>query len=458
MVVAGADSSLLALFSLAQSSRAATKVWLIQHGASCCALRIADSPCAFVPCFGSLYLILGVCVMKRIVVTSLGLLLAISAAGPNCWAAIYQFDGSVNNAFLTPNNWSIPPGMTPDPGVPGVGDRAIINNDFVVTHATAVTTTVSSLIVGADWPVTGETGRDGTLSMTAGKIIVSGGSDNFQIARARGPVVGDADGDGLVTMTNAELEIGGSDPIVGARDHGVLDVGLNAKVYNTPGQDNYWRFGNYGPSVDAGLEGNGLLNVHSNGTFNAHVIFIADNDSTGEVRVSDTGSVVLTGNLVPRPTGFQAGGSATVRMTGSSATLQAYNLESESLVGEIATKYRFDADSLGVSEITLTDAINITNDVLEINLGAFALPSYGSLLLFDGDHTGPLSTPIGNRVFGAFASFTVNGILNPANYIVVYDQPNGNILLQNVPEPSTVLLLGFGMIMTILGAKRRETR
>jgi hypothetical protein len=393
--------------------------------------------------------------MKRFVVASFGLMLAL--ASPNCWAVIYQFDGSVDNAFLTPNNWSITPGMTPDPGVPGAGDRAVINNNFVVTHGTAVTTTIGSLIVGADWPVTGELGTDGTLNITAGKIIVTGGGDNFQIARARGAVFGDADGDGLIMMTSSELQIGGSDPIVGTRDHGVLDVGKAAKVYNTPGQDNYWRLGNYGPSVDAGLEGNGLLNVHSDGTFNAHVIFIGDNDSTGELRVSDSGSVVLTGNLVPRPSGFQAGGSATVRMTGSNATLQAYNLESESLPGEIRTKYRFDADALGVSEITLTDAINITNNDLEVNLGAYVLPYLGTLLLFDGDHTGPLNTPLGNRVFGAFANFTVNGFLNPANYAVIYDQPNGDILLQAVPEPSTMALLGLGMVMTFV-ARRRETR
>ena len=49
-----------------------------------------------------------------------------------------------------------------------------------------------------------------------------------------------------------------------------------------------------------GLEGNGLLDVSGNGTFNAHVIFIGDNDSNGELRVSDNGSVKLTGNLVPR--------------------------------------------------------------------------------------------------------------------------------------------------------------
>ena len=396
--------------------------------------------------------------MKRNVVTSLGIMLAIAMASPNCWGVIYQFDGSVDNAFLTPNNWSIPPGMTPDPGVPGVGDRAIINNNFVVTHATAVTTTVGSLIVGADWPVTGELGTDGTLLMTAGKLIVTGGGDNFQIARARGAVIGDADGDGLITMTNAELEIGGSDPIVGTRDHGVLDVGLNAKVYNTPGQDNYWRLGNYGPSIDAGLEGNGLLNVHDNGTFNAHVIFIGDNDSTGELRVSDTGSVVLTGNLVPRPSGFQAGGSATVRMTGSSATLQAYNLESESLAGEIRTKYRFDADALGVSPIKLTDAINITNNDLEVNLGAFVLPNLGTLLLFDGDHTGIGDTPVGSRIFGTFANLTVNGVLNPSNYAVSYDQPNGDIFLQAVPEPTALALLGLGMVMTMIFAKRQETR
>jgi hypothetical protein len=398
--------------------------------------------------------------MKRIVVTSFGIMLAVATASPNCWALIYQFDAAGGPGdgvtFLDGGNWleTTPPTPTLTYGAaPGAGDRAIINNNHVVTYGPpAVTTTLGSLIVGADWPVTGELGTDGTLNMTAGKIIVTGGGDNFQIARARGAVFGDADGDGLLTMTNAELQIGGSDPIVGTRDHGVLDVGLNAKVYNTPGQDNYWRLGNYGPSVDAGLEGNGLLNVHDNGTFNGHVIFIGDNDSTGELRVADTGSVVLTGNLVPRPSGFQAGGSATVRMSGSSATLQAFNLESESLPGEIRTKYRFDADALGASEIKLTDAINITNNDLEVNLGAFVLPVSSTLLLFDGDQA-----LVGSRIFGTFANLTVNGFLNPTNYIVVYDQPNGDILLQAVPEPSTIALLGLGVVMTFV-ARRRETR
>jgi hypothetical protein len=371
-------------------------------------------------------------------------MLALSVS--NTWALIYQFDGDTDNTFLTAANWN--EFVTNTDGLPGVGDRAIINDDNVVSYGTAVTTTMGSLIVGADWPVTGELGTDGTLNMTAGKIIVTGGGDNFAIARARGPVVGDASGDGLVTITNAELEIGGSDPIVGVRDNGVLDIGLNGKVYNTSGQENYWRLGNYGPSIDAGLEGNGLLNVHSNGTFNAHVIFIGDNDSTGEIRVSDSGSVALTGNLVPRPSGFQAGGSAKVQMNGANATLSAFNLESESLAGETPSEYEFNADSvLGVSAITLTDAINITNNALTVNLNGYPLANFDSVVLFDGDQA-----LVGNRIFGTFASTTVSG--SPYDHRVVYDQVNGDILLQRVPEPTTMLMGGLCLVIAV-GTKRR---
>lgn len=381
--------------------------------------------------------------MKKCFSTAIAAILALSVS--NAFALIYQFDGDTDNTFLTAANWN--EFVTNADGVPGASDRAIINDGFVVSYGTPVTTTLGSLIVGADWPVTGETGTDGTLNMTAGKIIVAGGGDNFQIGRARGPVVGDPDGDGLITLTNSELEISGSDPIVGARDNGTLDIGLNGKVYNTPGRDNYWRFGNYGPSIDAGLEGNGLLNVHSNGTFNAHVIFLGDNDSKGEIRVSDSGSVVLTGNLVPRPSGFQAGGSAKIQMNGANATLSAFNLESESQLGEIPTLYEFNADSvLGVSAITMTDAINIGNNQLVVNLNGLPLANFDSILLFDGDQS-----LVGNRIFGAFASSTVTG--TALAHRVVYDQVNGDILVQLIPEPSGICLLGLGLVLA--GMKRR---
>jgi hypothetical protein len=378
--------------------------------------------------------------MKKLAVMCFGLLLAISAGSPNCWAVIFQFNGGGDgSSFLDAANWD-PAGGPPD----DASDRGIINDSFVVTYGTGATTTLGSLIVGADWPVTGDLGTPGTLNMSDGKLIVTGGGDNFQIGRAC------CAGDGAMNMTgDAELEIGGSDPIVGTRDNGVLDIGDTASVHPTTGVENYWRLGNYGPSIDAGLEGNGLLNVHDNGSFSAHVIFIGDNDATGELRVSDNGSVTLTGNLVPRPSGFQAGGSAKVQMNGAAATLSAFNLESESLAGEIPTLYEFNADpALGVSPITLTDAINITNNDLIVNLNGYALANFATLLLFDGDQA-----LVGDRIFGTFASSVVNGSVIP--HRVIYDQANGDILVQRIPEPSTMLLLGFGLMMAI-GAKRRQ--
>jgi hypothetical protein len=145
-------------------------------------------------------------------------------------------------------------------------------------------------------------------------------------------------------------------------------------------------------------------------------------------------------------------------MNGSSATLSAYNLESESLAGEIPTLYEFNADAGGVSEIVLTDAINITNTNLTVNLTSFALAPSSSILLFDGDHTGAGGTPVGNRIFGTFSNLSVVGGVGASNYYVNYDQANGNILLaRTVPEPSTMLLLGLGMCVALCG-KRRASR
>jgi hypothetical protein len=375
--------------------------------------------------------------------TFIGILAVFSMACPECSAAVKDFDGGAadGGTFLAGANWNDAIGGD-DNTVPGPADRALINAGFVVSYNTAAATTLGSLIVGADWPTTGDLGTPGTLNMSAGKFTVTGGGDNFQIGRAC------CGGDGALNMSGtAELEIGGSDPIVGTRDNGLLDVGGSASVHPTQGVENYWRLGNFGPSFDVsptaptGLQGNGLLNVHDNGSFRAHVIFIGDNDATGELRVADNGSVILTGNLVPRPSGLQTAGSATVRMSGSAATLEALNLESESLPGEIRTKYRFDADGGGVSAIKLIDAINITNNDLEVNLGSFVFAPGSNITLFDGDQS--LAT---NRIFGAFASYTVDGVLNPPSYSVVYDQAIGDIQLLRIPEPSTALLVACGML------------
>jgi PEP-CTERM motif len=412
--------------------------------AALCALEVSGSSCGFSLHWAVSIKQLGECVMRRFLATSIGSLLAIAFAGTNCWSAIYLFDGSVDNAFLTPNNWSdatpppVPPAVVPVSAVPGAGDAAIINNNSVVTYGTGVATTLASLVVGADWPVTGDVGTAGTLNMSAGSFHITGGGSAFTIARAC------CAGDGIVNMTgNAALTIDGSDPQVGQRDHGELHIGPSASVTSPNG---YWRLGNYGPSIDTGLQGNGLLDVQ--GTFSAMVIFIGDQDSDGELRVSGHGSVTLANNLAPRPAGESfAAGSSLVQMIGSTASLHAVSDESANGAADVHNKYKFTADAGGVSPITLSDAVNIDNNDLAVDLGSYLLTPGSPLTLFD-------AAPA--RIFGTFANVSVTG-LHAAGAHVVYNQTLGDIQLA-VPEPATILLMGIGTSMMAFVAKRRASR
>jgi hypothetical protein len=383
--------------------------------------------------------------MKRIVVSSFGLMLAIAVASPNCWAAISQYTGPANGDFNTDANWT-PPGSGPSTVTGGnvpSSNQYIINGGRTSAYATNVVTNVGSLVVGADYPVTGDFGTAGTLNMSAGSMTVSGGGSAFTIARAC------CAGDGIVNMTgNAALTILGTDPQVGQRDHGELHVGPSASVTSPNG---YWRLGNYGASIDVsataptGLQGDGLLDVQ--GTFSAMVIFIGDSDSHGELRVSGAGSVTLADNLVPNVATSFPNRSALVQMIGSTASLRANNDESANGASQVHNQYKFTADAGGVSKITLVDAVNIDNNDLTVNLGSFAISPGSPLTLFD-------AAP--NRVFGTFANVTITGA-NSAGVQLVYNQTLGDIQLV-IPEPSTMALLGLGMVMTILVAKRRESR
>jgi hypothetical protein len=381
--------------------------------------------------------------MKNLVVTCFGLLLAMSAASPNYGQTVYQFDGDTNDDFLVAANWNdILAG--PD-AVPGPLDQAVINDNFVVKYDTAVAINVASLIVGADWPVTGVTGTAGTLNMSAGSIHVNGAGNAFTIGRAC------CAGTGVMNMSgDAALTIDGTDPTVGARDVGELNLSGTATVTSP---NSYWRFGNYGHNEDifnpiGGLEGDGLLSVADNATFNGMFVFVGDNSSVGEIRVSDHGSVILTGNLAPRPSGFQALGSAKIQMNGANATLSAVNLESASEVGEIPTLYEFNADPVfGVSPITLSNAVNITNNDLTVNLNGFAWAvGDPDLLLFN-------AAP--GQIYGTFASSIVVGSVVP--HRVIYDNQTGDISVRRIPEPSTMMLLGLSLSIAIC-ARRRASR
>jgi hypothetical protein len=292
----------------------------------------------------------------------------------------------------------------------------------------------------------GDFGTPGTLNMSTGKLIVAGGGNAFQIARAC------CNGTGIINLTgDAVLEVQGSDPIIGTRDRGELHVGPNASVISTRPGGAYWRLGNYGPAIDAGLQGNGLLDVE--GSFSAHVIFLGDSDSTGELRIRGNGSVTLTDNLVPNMATNQPNRSSLVHMIGSNASLTALNLESFNGASQVKNQYQFTADAGGVSKITLSNAVNIGNNALTVDLTNYSLAAGSSLLLFDAA-AGQIYGDNGNY----FTSLSVLGGVDASNYYVSYDQAAGDIsLVRTVPEPASLAILALGMVAAI-GVRRRASR
>jgi hypothetical protein len=390
--------------------------------------------------------------MKNIVVTCFGLLLATVAASPIYGQTIYEFDGGgvPNDDFFVAANWN--DFLAGPDAVPGPIDQARIFNSFVVDYAQVAPHTVSGLKVGSD-PAgnPGPNGTPGTLNMSAGHLIVAGPGDSFEIGRSvdNPPTISGAKG--VINLTNdAILEIQGSDPIVGVRAEAELNIGPNASVISTRVDGAYWRVGHNGPSIDpfnpvGGLRGKGLLNVE--GSFGAHVIFLGVDDGDGTIRVSGNGSLTLTDNLVPGVNTHYPNRSALVQMIGSNASLSALNLESANGLAEVHNQYEFTTDGGGASPITLSNAVNITNNDLTVNLVGFDLPLNGTMLLFD-------AAP--DQIYGKFASVTVTG--GSYDYAVRYQNAGtGDILLQRIPEPSTMLLLGLGMVM-VFGAKRRALR
>lgn len=364
---------------------------------------------------------------KFLAVGGLGTALALFASV--AFAAVAQFNGSGTD-FLTAGNW------TPA-GVPSAGNQYIINNGLTANYSTNVATTVASLVVGADYPVSGDLGTAGTFNMSAGSLEVTGGSTAFTVARAC------CSGDGIVNLTNnATLTIDGSDPQVGQRDHGELHIGPSASVVSPT---SYWRLGNYGASIDNGLQGDGLLEVQ--GSFLANVIFLGDSDSHGELRISGHGSVTLNSNLQPNVATNYPNRSALVQMIGSNASLHAFGDESFNNPAEVHNKYIFTADAGGVSPITLTDAVNIDNNDLVVNLAGYSLGANPVITLFD-------AAP--NRIFGTFANVTITGS-NAVGLHVFYNQVNGNIEIV-APEPSSMLLLSIGALVCGTFSTRRNSR
>ena len=104
-----------------------------------------------------------------------------------------------------------------------------------------------------------------------------------------------------------------------------------------------------------------------------------------------------------------------------------------------------------MSPITLTNEVNINNNKLKVDLRHYNLGPLETLLLVD-------AAPGGIFAGSSFAEVEIIGGAPNANYAVVYDNVSGDILLQNaVPEPSTLMVIGFALVVAF-SARRRTSR
>ncbi|MCI0334828.1 MAG: hypothetical protein L0228_16565 [Planctomycetes bacterium] len=281
--------------------------------------------------------------------TSFGLLLAISAASPDCWAQQRFFDGGPSGTgtdFHDPVNWS-------DDMVPSAGFRYIIQDNKTATFSSG-STSVIGLTVSND--------SFGRLRMTGGSLTTLNTIEPLEVGRERFPrgkqgdynnngfvdaadyVIwrktlgqsvlnpGDgADGDeseiidqgdydfwrarfGLVTKGGEVIMTGSSTlttngAVIGRRTKGLLSVGPMA-VVDVKGPINNFsevvrrkdlEVGAYGPAyiaitTEPGLEADGLAIIE--GTVNANSLIVNVFGSKGEVRVLPGGRLKLNGALV----------------------------------------------------------------------------------------------------------------------------------------------------------------
>jgi len=335
--------------------------------------------------------------------------LSIVSLNQNSYAIDVSFTGEFSDSWHDDDNWD-------DAFAPSLGEEEyFIQNELTATYATGEST-IKKLVVGDSSP--------GTFLMTGGDLTISGGGDSFQVGR------GCCEADGLVELSGTAILRTTLNSGVGERDNGVLHIGPDASVLSP---DAYWRVGNFGPSVDAGLEGNGLIDVE--GTFDTRSLFIGVQDGTGVLRVRGTGAVTLSPFADGDPSSADINmnfnhdpndhpnQSGTIHMMGSEASLSARTLQSQhDAASPIKNLLWFTADEGGVSPITLSEEVNIDNNKLMVELNDLAFGNLETLLLVD-------AAP--GQILGSFAELEVTGgSLDASSYSVIYDQDEGDILLQ----------------------------
>jgi hypothetical protein len=257
---------------------------------------------------------------------------------------------------------------------------------------------------------------------------------------------------GVINMVTANPGVTKADAgFVGDRADGTLSISAGSSVLSP---DVIWRVGQFGgPFGVPPHEADGVVNIA--GTWTADTIFMGPNGGDAEIHVTGNASVFTTRALDMRAVGaMKPFHSALIRMVGSNASWSSddilLNRQGSGTTLQPRDHVIFIADAGGVSEMVSRDAILFNDAEVTVDLTAYHELAPGEqLLLFDA---APGQLADGH----AFGVLNVLGVSNPAIYQLIYDDvATGDIFLA-IPEPSSALVAGVGLLG--LAARRRRQR
>ncbi len=339
-----------------------------------------------------------------VVITGLGLLCALAAPQPDCWALDVNFinGGDFNSA----NNWD--DGMVPS---------ADFDSHYVQDDLTAV---FSSGDTSVHFLTIGDTSY-GRLEMSGGSLTVLA-PDQFEVGESVG-------GEGEVVMTGSSLIIANG-AVIGPRAKGTITIGPDATFdMMDAGDSKDLRVGSFGPAFvpggdpEPGLDGDGLVDVQ--GTLNVASLIISQSGAKGEVRLSG-GTVNVAGILTMdlcegcgTDPSLLAMRASKVSLIGSSGS---FNVGSDIYAISPTTTFSFTADAGGVTTIVAENGIaEIESANLELDLDAFPFTPTSKLTLID-------ALDIPGLLYGEFGTVT---FLGSTQADVNYDGINSDVYLDN---------------------------